>query len=115
MSLRAGQLRSAKTRTRIARSLLAAVEIADWEVPAALGLPVHRPEVRRCRELLLELADRLSGDDHMEVQGLALALHLVSEGSGALYYEHAGYSLSSALQLTLLALDSHPADSRHST
>src|SRR4051794_22718127 len=69
LSLRAGQLRSAKTRARIAKSLLAAVEIADREVPIALGLSVHRPEVRDCRQLLVDLAERLGADDHTEVRG----------------------------------------------
>ena len=109
LSLRAGQLRSAKTRARIAKSLLAAVEIADREVPAALALSVNRPEVRDCRELLVDLAERLGAEDYMEVLGLALALHLVSAPSSALRCAHAGYPLSGALQVTLLALDSRPA------
>jgi hypothetical protein len=113
LSLRAGQLRSAKTRARIAKSLLAALEIADREVPAALVLSVDRSEVRDCRELLVELAGRLGDDDHMEVRGLALASRLVSETGSALY-AHAGHPLSDALQVTLLALDSGPADTRDS-
>jgi hypothetical protein len=114
LSLRAGQLRSGKTRSRIARSLLAALDIADLEIPAALNLSVHRPEVRNCRELIVELAERLRDDDHMEVRGLALARHLATADSSALYDPHAGYPLSGALQVTLLALDSWPADTRDS-
>jgi hypothetical protein len=106
LSLRTGQLRSVKSRTRLARSLLGAVEFADRELPAAPAVArlIPRAVVRECRGLLLELAERLRDDWPRSAQGLAMISQLVTQRDGPLYYEHAERSLRDSLRSALLAL-----------
>ena len=106
LSLRTGQLRSVKSRTRLARSLLGALEFADRELPAdpAIARLIRRAEVRECRGLLLELAERLRDDWPLSAQGLAKISVLVTQGDGPLYHEHAERSLRDSLRSALLAL-----------
>jgi hypothetical protein len=61
LSLRAGQLRSAKRRARLGRALRGAVNVAETRVDPLMLPPslIRRAEVRANRDLLLELAERL--------------------------------------------------------
>ena len=86
LSLRTGQLRSVKSRARLARSLLGALEFADRQLPAdpAVARLIRRAEVRECRGLLLELAERLRDDWPLSAQGLAKISQLVTQGDSPL-------------------------------
>jgi hypothetical protein len=74
LSLRAGQLRSEKSRAHLVCALRGAVELADRQsdplrVPP---LPIRR-EIRENRALLLELAERLAADRPLTVKGVAMS------------------------------------------
>ncbi|MGH2802661.1 MAG: hypothetical protein ACRDL4_06400, partial [Thermoleophilaceae bacterium] len=86
LSLRLGQLGSARIRARLACGLRGAVEFADR--PRELLSPplVRRNEIRTSREVLLELAERLGTGGPLGVEGLALASLLLGDGASPLYY-----------------------------
>jgi hypothetical protein len=107
LSLRAGQLGSARTRGRLACVLRGAVALADAPYdPARLGRPiVTRDVVRENRSLLLELANRLGAGGMLGVQGLALTSLLVGDGVGPLFSQAAGGSLAASAGYALIALD----------
>jgi hypothetical protein len=107
LSLRAGQLRSARIRRRFVCVLRGAVELADAPYdPVRLGSPaVRRAQVQENRELLLELADRLRSGARLGVQGLAITSLLVGDGVSPLYSKAAGGSLTTSVSRALLALD----------
>jgi hypothetical protein len=117
LSLRAGQLRSLKNRTRIARSLEAAVELTERPPPTgALPPMVRRREVWGCRGYLLQLAERITHGSVLNVQGLAICSELVRDGGSPLFYEHAPRSLASTVHSALTALQqpSHASIKRSS-
>jgi hypothetical protein len=105
LSLRAGQLRSARIRGRFACVLRGAVALADAPYdPVRLGSPaVRRAQVQENRELLLELAARLRGRERLGVQGLAMTSLLVGDGVSPLF--STGRSLTTSVHRVLLALD----------
>jgi hypothetical protein len=105
LSLRAGQLASARSRGRFACVLRGAVELADAPFdPVRMGRPlVRRAQVQENRELLLELAERLRAGGRLGVQGLAITSLLVGDGVSPLYSK--GGSLSASVNRALLALD----------
>jgi hypothetical protein len=107
LSLRAGQLASARTRARFACVLRGAVELAHAPFdPVRMGRPViRRAQVQENRELLLELADRLRAGGYVRVQGLAITSLLVGDGVSALYSKAARRSLNASVGHALLALD----------
>ena len=107
LSLRAGQLASARTRGRFACVLRGAVALADAPFdPVRLGRPaVRRTQVRESRRLLLELADRLGSDGYLGVQGLAMTSMLVGDGVSPLYTKAASGPLKASVDRALLALD----------
>ena len=73
LSLRVGQLGSARSRARLACALRGAVELADRQ-PEPFGMPrsqIRRTEIRASRELLLELAERVGSRGPVGVEGLA--------------------------------------------
>jgi hypothetical protein len=107
LSLRAGQLISARTRGRLACTLRGVVELADAPFdPVRLGSPaMRRAHVKANRELLLELADRVRSGVHLGVQGLAITSILVRDGVSPLYSKAANSSLEAYVNDALLALD----------
>jgi len=107
LSLRAGQLASARIRGRFACVLRGAVALADAPYdPARLGPPViRRAQVQENRELLLELAERLGTRRHLGVQGLALTSLLVGDGVSPLFSTAGRGSLTASVNAALLALD----------
>lgn len=107
LSLRAGQLGSARSRGRFARVLRGAVELADAPFdPVRLGRPViRRDQLKENRELLLELADRLRAGGILGVQGLAITSLLVGDGVSPLYSKAARSPLKASVNHALLALD----------
>jgi hypothetical protein len=115
LSLRAGQLASARSRGRFACILRGAVELADAPFdPVRMGRPViRRAQVQENRELLLELAERLSAGGLLGVQGLAITSLLVGDGVSPLYSNVAHSSLKASVNGALLALDLGWASPRH--
>jgi hypothetical protein len=107
LSLRAGQLGSARTRGRFACVLLGAVELADAPYdPTRIGRSViPRAQVQAHRGLLLELAGRLRAGGILGVQGLALTSLLVGDGVSPLFAKAGGGSLKEPVCRALLALD----------
>src|SRR4051794_34412147 len=107
LSLRAGQLGSARSRGRFACVLRGVVELADAPFdPVRMGRPVmRRRQVRENRELLSELANRLRGGGILGVQGLAITSLLVGDGVSPLFSKAAGGSLKTSVNQALLALD----------
>jgi hypothetical protein len=110
LSLRTGQLRSPQTRARLARSLRAALEIADREHPpdSAMVPLIRCAEVRDCRELILELADRMDEDRDVSAQALATISRLLADGGSPLYDTHANRSLGRVLSAAVVAMDQPP-------
>jgi hypothetical protein len=107
LSLRAGQLASARSRGRFACVLRGAVQLADAPFdPVRMGRPViRRAQVQANRELLLELADRLRAGGYLRPRGLAITSLLVGDGVSALYSKAAHRSLNASVGHALLALD----------
>jgi hypothetical protein len=106
LSLRVGQLRSAKRTARLACALRGAVELAA-RPPDHLTMPpspVRRGEIQANRELLLALAERLDGCPD-GVEGLAMVSLLISDGSSPIYHEDARRPLSVAAFEALVALE----------
>jgi hypothetical protein len=107
LSLRAGQLASARVRARFACVLRGAVALAEAPYdPARMGRPVvRRAVVQENRERLLELADRLRTSGHLSVQGLAITSLLVGDGVSPLFSTAASNSLTTSVNQALLALE----------
>jgi hypothetical protein len=105
LSLRVGQLRSAKRRTRLAVGLRSAVELANHHHEPLVMTRLRRPEIKANQELLLALADLLRDDEPLGVQGLAMTSVLVADGSSPLYRMHARRPLSAAAFEALTALE----------
>jgi hypothetical protein len=111
LALRTGQLRSQKNRTRMARSLLAALDLAGRQSPSASALRplVRRREVLACSELITALAARIVEESDWNVRGLAITSRLLRDGGGALYHEHPGHPLEAKLRSAIAAFGDPPA------
>jgi hypothetical protein len=96
LSLRVGQLGSAKSRARLACGLRGAVELANRHPDPLRTRPLlgRREEIRANSELLLELAERLSSSEPLGVEGLALISHLVGDVSSPLHDKRASRPLN---------------------
>jgi hypothetical protein len=107
LSLRVGQLGSARSRARLACALRGAVEVADRQ-PEPFGMPrsqIRRVEIRASRELLLELADRVGSSGPVGVEGLALTSLLIGDRASPLYDGDARRSVTVAAFTALVALE----------
>lgn len=106
LSLRLGQLSSERSRQRFACALRGAVDLADRPFdPLRMGAPlIRRAEVRANRELLLELAERVTADGLLGVEGLAITSLLLGDGSSPLFCKGSG-SLALSASHALLALE----------
>jgi hypothetical protein len=105
LSLRTGQLRSAGTRSRLAGTLRQAVDVANGRHPPLITTRLRRQQIRDNAELLLTLAQRLSGDVPLGAQGVAMTARLVTDRSGPLYRNERRRPLSVAASEALTALD----------
>ena len=107
LSLRVGQLGSARTRARLACALRGAVELASRPPDPLRTAPplIRRDEIRDNRELLLELAERVHASGPLGVKGVAKASLLVIDGGSPLYDAEASRSLAAAAYEALVALD----------
>jgi hypothetical protein len=113
LSLRVGQLGSARSRRRLACTLRGAVEVADMPYdPFRIGPPViRRALIQENREVLLELAARLRAGGRLGGEGLAITSLLVGNGLSPLFSKAASGSLTASANRALLALEPcHPAD-----
>jgi hypothetical protein len=107
LSLRVGQLGSARSRARLACALRGAVELADRQ-PEPFGMPrsqIRRAEIRASRELLLELAERVDSRGPVGLEGLALTSLLIGDPASPLYDGDARRSLGAAVFTALVALE----------
>jgi hypothetical protein len=104
LSLRVGQLGSARTRVRLANALRAAVEFANGRRAPLITTRLRRKAIRECDELLLMLAERLRGGEPVGAQGLAMTARLVDDRCGPLYRSRARGSLPAAVSDALAAL-----------
>jgi hypothetical protein len=74
----------------------------------AMGAPpIRRAAVRANRDLLLELARRLSSSEPAGAQGLALASKLVDDRRSPLYSERSDHPLAVSAFEALVAMDEH--------
>jgi hypothetical protein len=106
LSLRVGKLASARNRARLACALRGAVELADREPAVGLSRPlIRRTEIRVNRELLLELAERVSNRGPLGVEGLAMTSLLIRDRSSPLYDGDARRSLTATAFTALVALE----------
>jgi hypothetical protein len=107
LSLRVGQLGSARGRARLACALRGAVELADRQ-PEPFGMPrpqIRRAEIRASRELLLELAERVDCRGPIGIEGLGLTSLLIRDRASPLYDGDARRSLPAAAFTALVALE----------
>ena len=105
LSLRVGQLRSAKRRARLAAALRGAVELANGHHEPLITTRLRLPEIKANQELMLALADRIRDDEPPYVRGLAMTSLLVGDRSSPLYRTHARRPLSAAAFEALTALE----------
>jgi hypothetical protein len=103
LSLRAGQLGSAATRSRLAAALRSAVETANGRHPPLISTRLRCPEIRENEDLLLALAERLRSGEPVGVAGLAITARLVTDRSSPMY--RSGASLPDALSTAFIALE----------
>jgi hypothetical protein len=106
LSLRAGQLRSARSRTRLACGLRGVVNLSGRQ-SGPLGLQpslLRRSEVQASKDLLLELADRLDASP-ASTEGLARTSLLIADGSSPMYRGSDGPPLRVAAFEALVALE----------
>jgi hypothetical protein len=107
LSLRVGQLGSARSRARLAGALRGAVELADRQ-PEPFGMPrwlIRRTEIRANRELILELAERVGSCGPVGVEGLGMTSLLISDGASPLYDGDPRRSLTATVFTALVALE----------
>ena len=111
LSLRVGQLGSARSRARLACALRGAVELADRQAEP-FRLPqsqIRRAEIRASRVLLLELAERVDSCAPVGVEGLGLTSLLIGDRASPLYDGDARRSVTVAAFTALVALErGHP-------
>jgi hypothetical protein len=109
LSLRAGQLHSAKSRARLACGLRGAVNLSGRPFDPLVLRPslIRRSEVSANVDLLLELADRVTATP-VSAEGLARTSVLVADGSSPMYRGGARSPLRIAAFEALVALEHGP-------
>lgn len=105
LSLRVGQLGSARTRVLLAGALRDAVELANGRRAPLITTRLQRPEIQENQQLLLALADRLRDGEPLGVQGLAMTVCLVHHRSSPLYRTGASGALPATVADALAALE----------
>lgn len=106
LSLRAAQLIRARTRRQLAQSLRRLIREATRRgLPRGSRVPLCRRKILASRELLLELAERLSGPEPVEARGVAQLRLLLTGVIGPLYDDPGANDLEPVLQDVLEALE----------
>jgi hypothetical protein len=104
--LRAEQLGRPGARSALATAIQAVVREAHRRPPVfSVQVPMRRAEVITCSGDLLALAQRLRDDSPVDVQGIAMASRLLSDGASPLYYRNASHPLRYSVRSARLALD----------
>jgi len=105
LSLRAGQLRSARRRARLADQLEGVVVLAERPIHPFSRVALRRGEIRVCKPLLIALTERLRKPGLLDVQGLAMTSLLVNDGAAPVYQQaKPSLSLTEAATSALVAL-----------
>ena len=106
LSLRAEQLIRAGTRRKLAQSLRRLVgEASRRSLPRAPRVPLCRRKILASRELMLELAERLSSQEPVDVRGVAQLRLLLIGVVSPLYGDPGADDLEPVLQAALEALE----------
>jgi hypothetical protein len=105
LALRVGQLGSPAARARLACALRAAVRLAHEYQAPLMRTKLRHDQVRKNRELLLALADRVDDGDPVGVRGLAMATQLLDDPRSPLFSDRAERPLSVAAFKALYELD----------
>jgi hypothetical protein len=113
LSLRAGQLGSQRTRTRLAVALRAAVEAAEGRHAPLLPRRLQRQEIEENEDLILALSACLRDGEPVGVQGLALISRLVNDRGSPLYRPVANHPLQADALEIATALDGGPRTVGH--
>lgn len=104
LSLRAGQLGSANTRERLSRALRVTVAAARSQ-PGPVARLTGACDIQAADALLLQLAERVDGDEALGVEGLAKTWLMVHDDPSVLYHREAGPPVAEAVVDALWALD----------
>jgi hypothetical protein len=107
LSLRVGQLGSARSTARLACALRGAVELAErqsepFRTPRSR---LRRAEIRANRELLLELAERIGSGGPLGVVGLGMTSLLMGDGASPVFDGGSHRSLTVTASTALVALE----------
>jgi hypothetical protein len=105
LSLRAGQLGSQRTRTRLAVALRAAVDVAHGRRAPLLPRRLQRQEIEANEDLILALSECLRDGEPVGVEGLAMISRLVNDRGSSLYRPVADHPLRADALEMLKALD----------
>jgi hypothetical protein len=105
LSLRVGQLGSARTRVLFAHALREAVEMANGHHRPLITRRLRRLEIQENQQPLLALADRLNDGEPLGIPGLAMTARLVNDRSSPLYRAGVGGLLPATVAEALAALE----------
>ena len=81
------------------------VELVDTHARPHGMRPLSRAEIRRCRTLLLRLAERVRMAGPSAVQGLAMTSRLIADSASPLYKGGSSPPLASTVRTALFALE----------
>lgn len=101
---RARALLAPRTRRGLARSVERIVAETPQAPLLSARVPVRRSEVRRSRDDLRLLAQRLAAPTPVAVQGVAKVRLLLSDGSGPLFWGRSADELSGRIRQAIEAL-----------
>jgi hypothetical protein len=105
LSLRARQLEKPTNRRRLAKGLRRRLSASQGPSrPTDRRVPLAREEIRRCAELIEELAALLEASGPVDPQGVARASVLISEGNSPLYRPSLSGLLAPALRRAIDSL-----------
>jgi hypothetical protein len=104
LALHAARVYGPSQRQLLADSLTRLSNVSD-STSARLRVPVDREAVRRARNELHAVADRLIADAPVSVRGVARVRLLIADGTGPLYRGARPELLRRELRSTLAALD----------
>ena len=108
LSLRVGQLGTPRTRRRLSRALIDAVDLAHGSRAPLIATRLRLPEIQENEALLLELAGRIRDGRPLGVQGLAMTAWLVKDRGSPLYRIRQSGSLPATVWEALAALERGP-------
>jgi hypothetical protein len=105
LTLRARELLSLRTRRAMARSLRRLYRKPERRPALVPAVPPARDQVLNARPALTQLADRLDGDEPVDVRGVALTRLLLTDGAGPLYHRMRAADLPRAAGEAIEALN----------